>query len=29
MSDQWGIIGGIGRDNKTNMNYSAGIVLRF
>jgi hypothetical protein len=29
VNDQWGVIGGLGRDNKSNMNYSAGVVFRF
>jgi hypothetical protein len=29
VNDQWGVVGGLGRDNKSNMTYSAGVVFRF
>ena len=29
VNDQWGVVGGLGRDNIANMSYSAGVVFRF
>ena len=29
LTDQWGIIGALGRDNKANMTYSTGVTFRF
>lgn len=29
VNDQWGVTGALGRDNKSNMNYSVGVNLRF
>ncbi len=29
MTDQWGVAGALGRDNKSNMTYSTGVTFRF
>lgn len=29
LTDQWGVLGALGRDNKANMTYSTGVTFRF
>ena len=29
MTDQWGVVGALGRDNTSNMTYSTGVTFRF